>query len=48
MSAPAHVEASKTLNVAIRYLSGKGYEKRWKSPYEEMGKIIRELGLAKQ
>jgi tripartite-type tricarboxylate transporter receptor subunit TctC len=48
MSDPAYVEAAKTLNVDITYLSGKDYEKLWKSQYEEMGRIIRSLGLGKK
>jgi tripartite-type tricarboxylate transporter receptor subunit TctC len=46
-SDPAFVEAAKTLNVVTLYMGGKEYEKMWKSHYEEMGKIIKELGLAK-
>lgn len=48
MSDPAYVEAAKTLNVDISYLSGKDYEKLWKSQYEEMGRIIRSIGLGKK
>jgi tripartite-type tricarboxylate transporter receptor subunit TctC len=48
MSDPPYVEAAKTLNVDISYLSGKDYEKLWKSQYEEMGRIIRGLGLGKK
>jgi hypothetical protein len=29
-------------------MSGKDYEKLWKSQYDEMGKIIRALGLGKK
>lgn len=45
MNDPSYVEASKSLNVVIFYMSGKDYEKLWKSQYDEMGKIIRDLGL---
>lgn len=48
MNDPAFIEAAKAFNVVTVYMGGKEYEKMWKSHYEEMGKIIRELGLAKQ
>ena len=48
MSDPAYIEAAKTLNVVITYMGGKEYEKLWKSQYDEMGKIIRALGLGKK
>lgn len=48
MSDPSYLETAKTLNVVVTYMSGKDYEKLWKSHYDEMGKIIRDLGLGKK
>jgi tripartite-type tricarboxylate transporter receptor subunit TctC len=48
MSDPSYVEGAKTLNVVAFYMNGKDYEKLWKSQYEEMGKIIRAIGLGKK
>jgi len=45
MNDPSYIEAAKSLNVDIFYMSGKDYEKLWKSQYDDMGKIIRDLGL---
>ena len=48
MGDPSYVEGAKTLNVVAFYMNGKDYEKLWKSHYEEMGKIIRAIGLGKK
>ena len=48
MSDPSYFEAAKSLNVDVFYMSGKDYEKLWKSQYDEMGRIIRDLGLGKK
>ena len=47
MSDPSYVELAKSHQVMVVYLSGKDYEKLWKSEYDEMGKIIKALGLGK-
>jgi tripartite-type tricarboxylate transporter receptor subunit TctC len=44
---PSYIELAKTLQVEIYYMSAKDYTKLWKSQYDEMGKIIKSLGLAK-
>lgn len=45
MNDSSYIEAAKSLNVDIFYMSGKDYENLWKSQYDEMGRIIRDLGL---
>ncbi len=45
MNDPSFLESARTLNVVITYMSGKDYEKIWRSQYDEMGKIIKALGL---
>ena len=47
MGDPSFVEAASTFQVTTIYMSGKDYENLWKSYYDEMGKIIREMGLGK-
>ncbi len=47
MNDPSFVEIAKESNVVLVYMSGKDYEKLWKSHYDEMGRIIRALGLGK-
>ena len=48
MEDPSFVETAKALNVVLLYMSGKDYEKLWRPQYDEMGKIIKGLGLAKK
>jgi len=48
MNDPSYVEGAKTLNVVTLYMGGKDYEKLWKSQYDEMGKIIRAIGLGRK
>lgn len=47
VSNPSFVEGAKTLQVVIFYMSGKDYDKFWRSHYDEMGKVVRDLGLGK-
>ncbi len=44
---PTSVQLAKTLQIERCYMSGKDYSKLWRSRYDEMGKIIRSLGLGK-
>jgi tripartite-type tricarboxylate transporter receptor subunit TctC len=44
---PDYVQLTKTLQVDRCYMSGKEYSKLWRSQYDEMKKIIEEIGLAK-
>ena len=48
MDDPSFVETAKSLDVVTFYMSGKDYDKLWRSHYDEMGKIIRDLGLGKK
>lgn len=44
---PSYVELTKTFQVERYYMSGKDYNKLWKSQYDEMGRLIKILGLGK-
>ena len=44
---PAFVQVGKTLQADIYYMSGKDYSKFWRSKYDEMGEVIRAIGLGK-
>lgn len=48
MNDPSFIEGAKALQMVVVYMSGKDYEKWWKSQYEVMGKTIRDLGLGKK
>lgn len=44
---PSFVQFAKSLQVVTHYMNGKDYEKFWKSEFDEMGRVIKTLGLAK-
>jgi tripartite-type tricarboxylate transporter receptor subunit TctC len=44
---PSYLELAKSLQVDTYYMSGNDYDKFWKSQYDEMGRVIKTLGLAK-
>lgn len=44
---PSYLELAKTLQAEPYYMSGKDYEKLWKSQYDELGRVIKSLGLGK-
>lgn len=48
MDDSSFVNGAKELQMVATYMSGKDYEKLWKSQYEVMGRIIRDLGLGKK
>lgn len=45
---PSYLQLAKTLHAEPYYMSGKDYEKFWKSQYDEMGRVIKSLGLGKK
>ncbi len=45
---PSFVELCKQLNSESYFMSGKDYSKLWRSQYEAMGEIVREIGLGKK
>ena len=45
---PSFKEVLSQYNVPPAYMPGEEYQKLWKSNYDEMGKIIKKLGLAKK
>ncbi len=47
VSDASYIELAKSLQVDIYYMSGKDYDKFWKSKYDEMGGVIKALGLGK-
>jgi tripartite-type tricarboxylate transporter receptor subunit TctC len=48
MNDPDFVDGAKRFQMVVVYMGGKEYEKWWKSQYEVMGKVIRDLGLGKK
>ncbi len=45
MKDPSFIDVMKQFQVEAAYLSGKDYSNFWRSRYEEMGKVIKALGL---
>jgi len=45
MESPSYTEVMKQFNVQSAFMSGKEYSTLWRSQYDEMGKIVKILGL---
>jgi tripartite-type tricarboxylate transporter receptor subunit TctC len=48
MEDPSFTEVMKQFNVQSTFMSGKEYSALWRSQYDEMGKVVRELGLVEK
>lgn len=48
MDDPLFVNGAKGLQVEAAYISGEEYEKLWKTQYEVIGKVIRDIGIGKK
>ncbi len=48
MNDPSFIEGAKSVKMEPDYRSGKDYEKWWKSQYEVIGKVIRDMGIGKK
>lgn len=44
---PSYVQLCETIQAERYYMSGKDYSKLWRSEYDAMGKVIRDMGLGK-
>lgn len=45
MEDPSFIETAKRFQIETPYMSGKKYSEYWRSQYDEMGKVIKSLGL---
>ena len=48
MKDPSFIDVAKQFQVEIAYMSGKDYTAHWKSRYDEMGEVIKALGLVEK
>jgi len=48
MKDPSFIDVMKQFQVEASYLSGKDYSTHWRSRYEEMGKVIKAIGLVEK
>ncbi len=48
MRRPSFTDVMKQFQVESAYLSGKEYSAHWRSRYEEMGRVIKAIGLVEQ